>query len=83
MFKGLEFHGSTTVGERGQIVLPAKLRKAYGISKGDMLLVISAPGPMKGIILLRAEALNEVLTMMGARIEDFRERVKQSSKNSK
>ena len=83
MFKGLEFHGSTTVGERGQIVLPAKLRKAYGISKGDLLLVISAPGPMKGIVLLRAEALNEVLTTMGANIENFREKVRQTSKMNK
>jgi AbrB family looped-hinge helix DNA binding protein len=34
------FYGSTTVGERGQIVLPIKLRKDLDINKGDKLLVM-------------------------------------------
>ena len=40
MMKAMKFYGSTTVGERGQIVLPAKLRNGFKIKKGDKLLVI-------------------------------------------
>jgi AbrB family looped-hinge helix DNA binding protein len=34
-----QFYGTTTVGERGQVVIPAEARKAMGIKKGDKLLV--------------------------------------------
>lgn len=33
------FLGATTVGEKGQVVIPAAARKAYGVEPGDRLLV--------------------------------------------
>ncbi len=36
----LKCHGSTTVGERGQIVLPAEARKLFDIKPGDKLIVL-------------------------------------------
>jgi AbrB family looped-hinge helix DNA binding protein len=33
------YYGSVTVGERGQIVLPAEVRKEFGIQQGDKILV--------------------------------------------
>ncbi|MDP2676775.1 MAG: AbrB/MazE/SpoVT family DNA-binding domain-containing protein [bacterium] len=33
------FFGTTTVGEKGQVVVPAEARKAMGIKKGEKLLV--------------------------------------------
>ena len=36
-----KFLGATTVGERGQIVIPAAARKALDITSGDKLLVFS------------------------------------------
>lgn len=36
-----QFYGSTTVGAKGQIVLPAKLRKDFDITPGDKLLVLA------------------------------------------
>ena len=39
--------GTVTVGERGQVVIPAKLRKSYKLKPGDKLLVIAGPnGPI-------------------------------------
>lgn len=39
--------GTVTVGERGQVVIPVKLRKAYGLSAGDKLFVIAGEeGPI-------------------------------------
>ena len=34
-----EFFGSTTIGEKGQMVIPAGARKALGLKKGEKLLV--------------------------------------------
>ncbi|MEI8176607.1 MAG: AbrB/MazE/SpoVT family DNA-binding domain-containing protein [Candidatus Omnitrophota bacterium] len=38
IFRG-KAYGSVTVGERGQIVIPAPLRKALNIKAGDSLVV--------------------------------------------
>lgn len=37
------FYGTVTVGERGQVVIPAEARKQFGIESGDKLLVFSHP----------------------------------------
>lgn len=41
--------GTTTVGERGQVVIPADARKHFNINKGDNFLVISG-GPHQEVI---------------------------------
>jgi AbrB family looped-hinge helix DNA binding protein len=68
MFREPKFFGSTTVGDRGQIVLPAELRKEYNIEAGDKLLVVGMPGGDRAahehILLLKAEVLNRVLAFM-------------------
>ncbi|MBE0429039.1 MAG: AbrB/MazE/SpoVT family DNA-binding domain-containing protein [Thermoleophilia bacterium] len=38
---GPEFYGSATVGERGQIVIPADARQKLDINPGDKLLIFS------------------------------------------
>jgi AbrB family looped-hinge helix DNA binding protein len=40
IFKGKSY-GSVTVGERGQLVIPAQLRKALNIKSGDQLMVFA------------------------------------------
>ncbi len=40
MFKG-KVYGTATVGERGQLVIPAELRKALRIKSGDQLMVFA------------------------------------------
>lgn len=34
-----EFYGTTTVGAKGQVVIPAEARKAMGLKDGEKLLV--------------------------------------------
>ena len=36
-------YGAVTVGERGQLVIPAELRKALKIKSGDQLMVFAKP----------------------------------------
>jgi len=57
---GAKFYGSATVGTKGQIVIPAKLRKDSNIKPGDTLIFISGPkgevfGVMKPEVLLRMQ----------------------------
>jgi len=40
IFKG-KTYGAVTVGERGQLVIPAELRKALRIKSGDQLMVFA------------------------------------------
>lgn len=56
-----KFIGATTVGERGQVVIPAEARKALGINSGDKLLVFSHRHPT-GLLLLKDDVFNELVS---------------------
>ena len=38
-FQGKNFYGSTTIGGKGQVVIPLEARKALDLAKGENLLV--------------------------------------------
>ncbi len=65
-----KFFGSMTVGPRGQVVIPANARKEVGLDTGATLLVFETPFG-EGLLLLKAEALEQVLSMMGERLAQF------------
>ena len=50
--KGKHLFGLVTVGEKGQIVIPAKARKLFDISVGDQLVVLGDEG--QGIAIMKA-----------------------------
>ena len=52
--KGKHLFGLVTVGDKGQIVIPAKARKMFNISSGDQLVVLGDEG--QGIALVKAES---------------------------
>ncbi len=51
--KGKHLFGVVTVGEKGQIVIPAKARKIFDLSPGDQLVVLGDEG--QGIALIKSE----------------------------
>jgi len=54
-----EIFGAVTVGERGQVVIPAKVRKAFHVKPGDRLIVFAKEhGP---IGFIPAEHLSQFL----------------------
>lgn len=55
MLKKEKFFGAVTVGERGQIVIPASAREMLGIKPGDKLLVIGHGH--RGLMIVDGEAL--------------------------
>ena len=38
-----KIYGAATVGERGQVVIPAGIRKSFNIKAGDKLIVFAKP----------------------------------------
>ena len=56
-------YGAVTVGERGQVVIPAKIRKHFRISPGDQLIVFAKErGP---IAFIPAQDFNQLLDQAG------------------
>lgn len=61
----LKHYGSATVGERGQVVLPAEARKQFGIEPGEKLVVLgSGAGDFEKIVLMRSDAITGLLNHM-------------------
>lgn len=53
--KGKHLFGVVTVGDKGQIVIPAKARKIFDISAGDQLVVLG--DEEQGLAVMKAERL--------------------------
>lgn len=51
--KGKHAFGLVSVGEKGQIVIPAKARKVFDINPGDQLLVLG--DEERGIAIIKAQ----------------------------
>jgi AbrB family looped-hinge helix DNA binding protein len=56
--------GFVTVGERGQVVIPAALRRDCEINPGDRLLAVRAPVG-GGVVLAKMEVLRQLLAHLG------------------
>jgi AbrB family looped-hinge helix DNA binding protein len=69
------FYGTATVGERGQIALPVKLRQEFNINKGDKLLVIGNPHHTN-IMLINPETMNKYLEIMSENIDKIKSTIK-------
>ena len=67
--------GSTTVGPKGQVVIPANARKELGIDTGATLLAFEF-FHSRGLILLKVDAVEQMLSMMSERLADFEKLVK-------
>ena len=60
--KGKHLFGLVTVGDKGQIVIPAKARKLFEISPGDQLVVLGDEG--QGIAIVKSESLLSLANMV-------------------
>lgn len=56
------FYGAVTVGERGQVVIPASARKRFHIEPGDKLLIMGDPGK-RGLMLCKLDELREFMNI--------------------
>ena len=70
------FHGTTTIGEKGQIVIPAETRKAMDLKSGDKLLVFSMGKNM--VALTKFDQLEKMADVMSKRLDSIREVLKKA-----
>jgi AbrB family looped-hinge helix DNA binding protein len=54
------FYGTSTIGERGQVVIPAEARAALGMNPGDKVLIMRDP-VKDGIMMFKIDAAKEFL----------------------
>ena len=73
--KGLKFYGSATVGERGQVSIPAEARRNFEITPNTKLLVFSGPGE-KMLMFIKAESVTEFIANATARLSHLEQVLK-------
>ena len=61
--RGDRLYGTTTIGERGQIVIPAEARKEFGLKPGDQVIAF---GNKVGKVLtfIKADNLGDFVAMV-------------------
>jgi AbrB family looped-hinge helix DNA binding protein len=73
------FYGLGTVGEKGQIVIPAKAREELGVKSGDQFIFFGH-GPM--MHLIKADELDTVLNKMTQRFTKMAQGIKEKIKEN-
>lgn len=71
----MRFYGSATIGERGQIVIPAEARKKLGINKGDKLLIFAHPFK-EGIMIFPVGEMESMMLEMVQGLAEIQEELK-------
>ena len=69
------FYGSATIGDRGQVVIPADARQQLDWQPGDKLLVMKHP-MHHGVMLFKIEAVREF-------IDEFADLISRASEQTK
>ena len=69
--KGKHLFGVVTVGDKGQIVIPAKARKLFSISAGDQLVVLGDES--QGIAIIKSENFLQLADMIRQSTKNGRE----------
>ena len=65
--KGKHLFGMVTVGDKGQIVIPARARKMFGIYPGDQLVILG--DETQGLAVMKSESFLAIADMIRAELE--------------
>jgi len=68
-FRHIKLHGTTTVGTKGQIVIPASVRKDLNIEAKDQMLVMVKLN--KAVVLVKANEIDELYKALTKEIEEI------------
>lgn len=75
-----EFYGTTTLGEKGQVVIPAEARSALQLKKGDKLLVFGMNGEM--LAFGKISDLQKFAAHMAKHLEELQTVLQKSQKKN-
>lgn len=71
------FYGTTTIGEKGQMVIPVEAREAMKLNKGDKLLVFGMGQEM--IALTKLSQVEQFASHLSHKLESIREIIKKTN----
>jgi len=66
----MDFFSITTLGERGQIVIPKEARQALTLSAGDKLVVLPSPRG-NGILLMKEQNIKEIAQSLSEKADFY------------
>jgi AbrB family looped-hinge helix DNA binding protein len=72
-----KFYGATTIGERGQVVVPAEARKDLNLSHSTKVMVFGTPMG-EGLLIVKAESVAEMLAHANKMISGVEQVLKSS-----
>lgn len=78
-----EFFGSATVGERGQIVIPADARESFDIKPGDKLLIFSSMHGRHSLNIIKSEQVTEFVSRAMAKLTRMEEIAREGEEGEK
>jgi AbrB family looped-hinge helix DNA binding protein len=74
--KNEDFFGTTTLGEKGQIVIPMEARQAMKLEKGDKLLVFGLGGSL--LAFSKLSNLKKIAKHLLGKLDIIHEAIKKS-----
>lgn len=74
--RGEQFYGTATIGEKGQIVIPAGARTAMVLKKGEKLLVFGMGHDM--IALSKLSKMEQFATHLASKLDTIRAVIKKN-----
>ncbi|MEJ0021962.1 MAG: AbrB/MazE/SpoVT family DNA-binding domain-containing protein [Candidatus Doudnabacteria bacterium] len=70
------FYGSTTIGEKGQVVIPQQVRETMKLEKGDKLLVFGMGEEM--VALAKVSRFEKFEKHLSSKLESIRKIIKEN-----
>jgi len=80
-YRNDHFYGTVTVGERGQIVIPADARRDLEIETGEKLIVLGMPNK-NHLMICKLDSIREFLEMMTDQLRRAEEAIGAETDNS-
>ncbi len=71
------FFGSTTIGKKGQVVVPMETRRAMRWKEGDKLLVFGLPNGV--VVVTKLDKLKEFASHLEKKINKVRQYIKKAN----
>ncbi|MBU0647765.1 AbrB/MazE/SpoVT family DNA-binding domain-containing protein [Patescibacteria group bacterium] len=75
MRKKITCYGTTTIGPKGQIVIPSKLRKQLGIKTGDQFIVFKN-SQLNSIVVLKSSDVSTMLKTLTKELATLEKKLK-------
>jgi AbrB family looped-hinge helix DNA binding protein len=76
-----KIYGAITIGERGQVIIPAEARKDLNLSPSTKLMVLSGGQIGDGLLLLKAETVAKMIGRANRVLSNFTEVMQSETEN--